>query len=68
MNELEAAPTLAEMPPAARTHPLTQDRQGQFAVWLKHPYRLVFEPVDSETPNDPHTIKSINIIEVTDYH
>jgi len=68
MNELQAAPTLDDMPPAARPHPLTGDRKGQYAVDLKHPSRLLFEPVDPEDPHDRRTIKAICIIEITDYH
>ena len=68
MNELQAAPTLDDMPPAARTHPLTGDRKGQYAVDLKHPYRLIFKPEDAENPTDRRTIKSICILEIIDYH
>ena len=42
-------------------HPLTGDRNGQFAVDLVHPYRLVFEKNGEE-------IQIANIIEIVDYH
>ena len=44
-----------------RCHPLVQNRKGQFAVDLIHPYRLVFERVGLE-------IQIANILEVVDYH
>ena len=44
-----------------RCHPLTGDRNGQFAVDLVHPYRLVFEKNGEE-------IQIANIIEIVDYH
>ncbi len=44
-----------------RCHPLKQNRKGQYAVDLVHPYRLVFEKRGSE-------IQIANIIEIVDYH
>lgn len=44
-----------------RCHPLTQNRKGQYAVDLVHPYRLVFEKNEKE-------IQIVNIIEIVDYH
>lgn len=44
-----------------RCHPLVQNRKGQYAVDLVHPYRLVFEKVDD-------AIQIAKIIEIVDYH
>jgi len=74
--ELAAAETLAEMMllPAARCHPLKGDRAGQFAVDLRHPHRLVFEPVNNPLPRkedggiDLEKISTIYVLEVVDYH
>ena len=44
-----------------RCHPLTQNRKGQYAVDLVHPYRLVFEKKGDE-------IQIANILEIVDYH
>ena len=44
-----------------RCHPLTQNRKGQYALDLVHPYRLVFEKNGSE-------IQIAHILEIVDYH
>ena len=44
-----------------RCHPLTQNRKGQYAVDLVHPYRLVFEKVGGD-------IRIVKILEIVDYH
>lgn len=44
-----------------RCHPLTQNRKGQYAMDLVHPYRLVFEKNGDE-------IQIANILEIVDYH
>ena len=44
-----------------RCHPLTQNRKGQNAMDLVHPYRLVFEKNGNE-------IQIANILEIVDYH
>lgn len=44
-----------------RCHALTQNRKGQYAVDLVHPYRLVFEKKGNE-------IQIANILEIVDYH
>lgn len=58
----------------ARRHQLKGDRQGQFAVDLVHPYRLVFEPDHEPIPRksdggiDLTQVTKITIIEIVDYH
>ena len=44
-----------------RCHPLSQNRKGQYALDLVHPYRLIFEKKGKE-------IQIANIIEIVDYH
>ena len=44
-----------------RCHPLTNNRKGQYAVDLVHPYRLVFEKHGNE-------IQIANILEIVNYH
>lgn len=63
MGEIEAADTVEEMIKyrIGRCHPLTNNRKGQYAVDLVHPYRLVFEKNGNE-------IQIAHIIEIVDYH
>ena len=44
-----------------RCHQLTSDRNGQFAMDLVQPYRLVFEKKNTD-------IQTVRIIEIVDYH
>lgn len=44
-----------------RCHPLVNNRKGQYAVDLVHPYRLIFEKNGDE-------IQIANILEIVDYH
>ena len=76
LAELQAAATLQDIRhlPAARCHELTQDRKGQLAVDLMHPFRLILEPADDPVPAradgslDWARVTRIAILEVTDYH
>jgi len=75
ITELEAAATLADVPtePPPRCHPLKGDRKGEYAVDLKHPWRLVFRPEelpskDADGNLDLSTVTSIIITNVEDYH
>ena len=63
IGEISAADTVEMMIQfrIGRCHPLTQDRKGQYAVDLIHPYRLVFEKNGNE-------IQIANILEIVDYH
>ncbi len=57
-----------------RFHSLTQNRKGQWACDLDHPYRLIFEPAEEPLPRDKQgnlmltEIKIVEIIEIKDYH
>ena len=73
---LKNARTLADVPstPPERCHPLKAEREGQYAVDLVHPRRLVFAPSHEPVPRkddggiDLDKVASIIIIEVIDYH
>lgn len=73
---LEAANCLEDVPitPPFRRHKLKQNRKGQFAVDLEHPYRLIFKPNHHPMPLkvdgglDLRRITAITILEVEDYH
>jgi len=60
-------------PPFGR-HQLVNDRKGQFAIYVKHPQRLLFMPNHNPLPKnedgglDLKQVTSINIIGVEDYH
>ena len=63
VNEIKAAETVEIMIQLriGRCHCLTQNRKGQYAVNLVHPYRLVFEKVGGD-------IRIVKILEIVDYH
>ncbi len=63
IDEITAADTVEMMIQfhIGRCHPLRQNRKGQYAVDLVHPYRLVFEKNGDE-------IQIANILEIVDYH
>lgn len=63
IDEITAADTIEMMIKfhIGRCHPLSQNRKGQYAMDLVHPYRLVFEKKKDE-------IQIANILEIVDYH
>jgi len=72
---LAAAVNLAEVPMVKpdRCHALKGDRAGEFAVDLKHPFRLIFKPQQPVTqlPGggiDKTKVNAIIILEVVNYH
>lgn len=73
---LRQATNLADVPhvPPPRRHRLTGDRDGQYAVDLKQPWRLVFEPANDPLPLledgsvDLAAVTRVRILDVTDYH
>ncbi len=76
MDELRSADCLADMQyyPGARCHALKGDREGQLAVDLDHPYRLIFEVANDPIPLrddgglDWPAVTAVKIIKVEDYH
>lgn len=69
LNQLQAAENLYDISrlPQVRLHPLSGDRQGEFAVDLQQPKRLIFIPQNGSL-NDYKTITKIQIIEIVNYH
>lgn len=73
---LRQAANLGDVPhlPPPRRHKLSGTRDGQYAVDLKHPWRLVFEPANNPLPFkddgslDLAAVTKVRILEVTDYH
>ena len=63
IDELKAADSVEMMIRyhIGRCHPLKQNRSGQYALDLVHPYRLVFEKKGDE-------IKIAVVLEIVDYH
>ena len=63
IDEIRAADTVEMMVQfhIGRCHPLVNNRKGQYAVDLVHPYRLIFEKNGDE-------IQIANILEIVDYH
>jgi len=73
---LRAANNLDQVPvkPPFRRHQLTGEYKGCFAVDLKHPFRLIFRPINDPLPSledggiDLRRVTDIEIICVEDYH
>ena len=63
IGEIEAADTVEDMIKyrIGRCHSLINNRKGQYAVDLVHPYKLVFEKQGNE-------IQIAHIMEIVDYH
>ena len=75
LDDLRAADTLEIMRfLPGRCHELTENRKGQLAIDVRHPYRLVFEVVNNPIPLkrdgglDWTRTTAIRILEVEDYH
>ncbi|MFP4338494.1 MAG: type II toxin-antitoxin system RelE/ParE family toxin [Halothece sp.] len=75
LDDLRDATVLAEMKYLpGRCHELSQDRAGQLALDLDHPYRLIFEPADEPIPTKPDgglnwaKVTAVRIIGIEDYH
>lgn len=63
IDQISAADTVEMMIQfhIGRCHPFVNNRKGQYAVDLVHPYRLVFEKNGNE-------IQIAHITEIVDYH
>ncbi len=63
IDEIRASDTVEMMIQyrIGRCHPLMNNRKGQFAMDLVHPYRLVFEKHGDR-------IQIVKILEIVDYH
>ena len=73
---LRNARTLSSVPVTrpVRRHQLKRRRSNQYAIDLRHPYRLVFKPNHEPIPRredggiDTERVTAIIVIEVVDYH
>lgn len=63
IDQLNAAETVEEMInfSIGRCHQLNGNREGQYALDLVHPYRLIFVKIDDQ-------IQIVKIIEIVDYN
>ena len=63
IDQLNSAETVEEMInfSIGRCHQLNGNREGQYALDLVHPYRLIFVKIDDQ-------IQIVKIIEIVDYH
>lgn len=76
MAVLHAALSLIDVPQQKpfKCHELTGNRKGEYAVYLKQPYRLIFKPahesipIDNDGGYDLEKITAIKILGVEDYH
>ena len=76
LSVLRRARSLADVPTVTpeRCHQLSQNRDEQFAVDLKHPHRLVFNVEEDPVPRkadggiDLMAVSAIRIVEIVDYH
>jgi plasmid maintenance system killer protein len=52
LNELQSVSNFAQIStcPPARRHALSGNRQGQYALDLKHPFRLILVPANEPLP------------------
>ena len=71
LQDLDAAESLDEMPPAARAHPYEPKTEGLFSVDIlkhKHPLRLIFWVQGECDFSNPSTIKQILIKDIRKTH
>ena len=75
IGDLLAAETLEDVRNLpGRYHELKENRKGQWACDLDHPYRLIFEPHETPIPTNSSgqyiwlEIKGVEIIEINNYH
>jgi len=74
LNEIDAASSLGVMVAQriGRCHPLTGDRDGQYAFDVEHPLRLIVVPIYNSRAaaeaKDLYRVKAVKVVEVTDYH
>ena len=73
LSDLEAVACVTDLQ-AGRPHPLTGDREGQFALDLSGGYRLVFSPDETLPPRhedgsiDWSRVTTVRIEDIGDYH
>lgn len=76
LNELYSVDNLSQIShlPPPRRHALKGKRKGQYAVDVKQPYRIIFEPANEPLPVDAGgnidltKVTEIIVLEVSNYH
>lgn len=75
LDQIIAAKNLEDLRHApGRFHELKENKKGQWACDLDHPYRLIFTPQENPIPTDNHgkyiwiEISGVEIIKIEDYH
>jgi plasmid maintenance system killer protein len=76
LDQIAAADNLQELStlPQTRVHELTQNRDEQISVDVKHPYRLLMVPNHKETPRKPDgglewsLVTQVTILGIEDTH
>lgn len=75
LDDLEAAESLEDVRHLpGRYHELNENRKGQWACDLVHPYRLIFTPLERPIPINKDgkyiwvQITGVEIVEIEDYH
>jgi len=75
LDDLRNATTLEDVRDfPGRYHELKEDRKGEWACDLEHPYRMILIPHEDPIPTDEHgryiwiEIKGVEVTEITDYH
>lgn len=72
MRDIDSFAELKTLP--GHFHPLSAERNGQWACDLDQPFRLIFEPAPKPVPCNEHgtsilsEIRVVKIIEIVDYH
>ena len=74
--ELHSVDNLSQISPSPppRRHQLKGERKGQFAVDVKHPFRIVFVPANAPVPLkndggvDLEKVTVVEIVWIGDYH
>ena len=74
--DIDAADTLDDLYqiPQARCHELKGNKQGELALDLIHPFRLIIKPTEKPVPRkhdggiDRNAITAVTILRVEDYH
>ena len=71
LQELDAADTMADLPPHIRPHPYEPKYEEKFSIDIlkhQHPTRLLFRPTGIYDLEDYATVTSIQIIEIVKIH
>lgn len=70
LGEIEAAQNLSELKklPGPKCHKLKGDRDGQYAVHVMEPFRIILEPITNDNILVEENITELMVIEIINYH